>query len=95
MVLDHGGTEVKLEPRQLACGLGMFNILDGALPGRAGSGLVRMSAETGHYFDPTVGEPRAQTFLDDADLPGNRLFGQGSALRVGKFLVTTKRAGSS
>ncbi len=92
MVLDHGGTEATVEPRQLACGMGMFNILDGALPGRAGSGLVRLAGMKDFYYDPTTGAPHPQSFVDDASLESNRLFGQGASLQVRRFVVSTRRA---
>jgi hypothetical protein len=93
MMLDHGGVEQRVAPRQLACGMGMFNILDGALPGRAGSGLVRLTTAPQHYFDPVTGEPTPQRFLDNASLKSNRLFGQGADLRVRDFVVSSRRAG--
>ncbi|WP_433859343.1 DUF6081 family protein [Streptomyces kronopolitis] len=93
LVSDHGGTEEKVEPRQLACGMGMFNILDAAQPGRAGSGLVRLNTDSDFYYDPVVGPPRAETFVDEVSLVGNRLFGQGASLHMRKISVTTKRAG--
>lgn len=90
LMLDHGGTDQLVTPRQLAAGIGVFTILDGALPGRSGSGLVRLTPATGHYFNPLTGPPTAQTFLDDQSLASNRLFGQGAGLRVRRFVVTRR-----
>ncbi|GAU65805.1 hypothetical protein SSP35_02_01720 [Streptomyces sp. NBRC 110611] len=95
LVTDHGGTEGRVEPRQLACGMGMFNFLDGTLPGRPGSGLVRLSGAPDFYFDPVTGEPDPLAFLDDASLASHRLFGQGAELRMGRFTVSSKRTGTS
>ncbi|MFE3458055.1 DUF6081 family protein [Nocardiopsis aegyptia] len=91
MMLDHGGEEQLVEPRQLACGMGMFSILDGSLPGRSSEGLVRLTAASDHYYDPVAGEPVPQTFLDDDSAEAHRLFGQGAGLRVGDFAVTRRR----
>ncbi|MER6050841.1 DUF6081 family protein [Streptomyces sp. NPDC001793] len=95
LVADHGGTEERVTPRQLACGIGMFNILDGALPGSSGPGLVRLSGAPDFYFAPVTGEPDPLAFVDDASLESHRLFGQGAELRVGEFAVSIKRTGMS
>ena len=88
MTLDHGGTEVDVEPRQLACGMGMFTLLDAHRP--SGTGLVRLSSVPDFYFDPEVGEPTPETFLDDESLEENRLFGQGAEISVKKYVVSSK-----
>jgi hypothetical protein len=88
LVLDHGGTDVPVAPSQLALGLGIFTILDGAAPGRPGSGLVRLDAARGHYRDPASGDGAPQAFIDDASLADNRLWGQGAALRVRRLRVS-------
>ncbi|WP_327660080.1 MULTISPECIES: DUF6081 family protein [unclassified Streptomyces] len=93
LLLDHGGTPASVTPRQLTFGLGMFDALDFARPGVAGSGLVRLTTEEGHYFDPVRGEPAPQSFLDDAARPENRLWGQGAALGVRRFLVSSRNSG--
>nr|BAU98034.1 hypothetical protein [Streptomyces sp. RI-77] len=93
LVLDHGGTPTSVTPRQLTFGLGMFVALDFARPGVAGSGLVRLTDEAGHYFDPVHGEPTPQSFLDADSRPENRLWGQGAALGVRRFLVSSRNAG--
>ncbi|MFD7813864.1 DUF6081 family protein [Streptomyces sp. NPDC059785] len=89
MLLDHGGTEATVAPRQLTGGIGLFDALDGARSGTAGSGLVRLTAEAGHYFDPVLGEPSPQTFLDDDSRPEHRLWGQGAAVQVRRFTVSS------
>ena len=89
MMLDHGGVESLAEPQQLEFGMGMFSILDGGLPGRSGSGLVRLSGADSFYFDPVIGEPEPQTFLDDESLESNRLFGQGAELGVARFVISS------
>ena len=90
MTLDHGGVEQTVAPNQLACGMGMFTLLDGHLP--SGTGLVRLSSVDGFYFDPEVGEPTPETFLDDESLEQNRLFGQGAELSMTKYVISSKRA---
>ena len=90
MTLDHGGVEQPVAPNQLACGMGMFTLLDGHLP--SGTGLVRLSSVDGFYFDPEVGEPTPETFLDDESLEQNRLFGQGAELSVTKYVISSKPA---
>jgi hypothetical protein len=91
MVLDHGGTETLAQPRQLACGMGMFTLLDASRPGSQNPGLVRLSTAQGFYFNPFVGQPTAQRFVDDSSQPSKRLFGQGAELKVGDFIVSSRR----
>lgn len=86
LAIDHGGEPRRVEPKQITCGLGLLSLLDGQLPGQPA--LVRLSSAENFYFDPRVGEPKPQTFLDDESLPGNRLFGQGARLDVSKVVVT-------
>ena len=90
MVLDHGGTETLVRPRQLACGMGMFTLLDASRPGSANPGLVRPSTAPNFYFTPFIGQPTAQTFVDDASQPTNRLFGQGAELKVRGYVVSSR-----
>jgi hypothetical protein len=90
LVIDHGGTEQPVEPRQLRCGMGLLSLLDGELPGQ--SALVRLSSAPSFYFDPTVGEPEPQTFLDEESLDSNRLFGQGAGLSMSRYVVTSAPA---
>ncbi len=90
MTIDHGGVPETVSPKQLACGMGMFTLLDADQP--SGTALVRLSSVPGFYFDPAVGEPTPQTFLDEESLAGNRLFGQGAEIRVTKYVVSSRRA---
>ncbi|UNO43004.1 DUF6081 family protein [Streptomyces sp. MST-110588] len=91
MMLDHGGVEQTVQLKQLELSLGLFTTLDGGRPGRAGSGLVRLTTEAGHYFDPAVGEPTPERFRDEASAPGSRLWGQGAGLNVRRVRVTRRR----
>jgi hypothetical protein len=84
MLLDHGGIEESVTPRQLAPGMGMFSMLDGVRPD--GYGLVRLSNLPDFYFDPHREAP--PRFVDEASRPESRLFGQGAELRVRRYVVT-------
>lgn len=88
LVLDHGGTEEPVSPRQLTCGYGMFTFLDAGFAGAPG--LVRLSSTPGYYFAPRTGEPCPQTFLDEQSLPANRLWGQGLKLTSGPMIVSSE-----
>jgi hypothetical protein len=88
MTIDHGGTPTTVSPNQLACGMGMFTLLDAEQP--SGTALVRLSSVPGFYFDPEVGEPAPQVFLDDESAASNRLFGQGAEIRVKKYVVSSR-----
>jgi len=93
MVIDHGGVEQTVVPRQLNCGMGMFSLLDasdGSQPG-----LVRLSKTPNFYFMPSKGEPSLQTFVDEASLPGSRLFGQGVEFRIGTYRVSSTLVGAA
>ena len=87
MTLDHGGDEEVVSPRQLDCGMGQFSLLDAHLP--SGTGLVRLSDAPGFYFDPEVGPPAPERFVDDRSLLSNRLFGQGAELLVRRYVVSS------
>lgn len=91
MLLDHGGEDTLISPRQLACGMGMFTLLDAVLPGS--TGLVRLSEAPGFYFSPRLGEPAPAEFVDASSADHSRLFGQGAELRVRKYGVSTRRTG--
>ncbi|MER5865966.1 DUF6081 family protein [Kitasatospora sp. NPDC002040] len=86
LVLDLGGTEERVTPRQLSCGIAMFAILDGAGPN--GRGLVRLTDQD-TYYAPRTGAPTPQTFADEQSLPGNRLWGQGGRLDVERVTVSS------
>lgn len=90
MTIDHGGTEELVAPRQLNGGMGTFTLLDGHLP--SGQGLVRLSSAPNAYFDPSVGEPAPETFVDEESRPTSRLFGQGAGMQIKRYLVTTGRS---
>jgi hypothetical protein len=89
MMIDYGGTETLVEPRQLNCGMGLFSVLDGGVPGAPGTGLVRLSNAESHYFDPPFGEPSPQTFHDDRSQSTSRLFGQGASLNMRRYVVSS------
>jgi hypothetical protein len=42
------------------------------------------------YFDPDVGEPSSQLFVENSSADGNRLFGQGAELWVQRYIVTSR-----
>ncbi|MGR4881625.1 DUF6081 family protein [Streptomyces sp. LARHCF249] len=90
LILDHGGTQETVSPRQLSCGIGTFTLLDAE--GADGRGLVRLSDRPDYYFDPDLGAPHEQGFLDDAGSPANRLWGQGVQLQVGRVGVSSRPA---
>ncbi len=85
MLLDLGGADELVSPRQLDFGMGLFTLLDGAAG--AGPGLVRLSSEL-RYFAPDRGEPHELAFVDEASTPESRLFGQGAELRLAAYAVT-------
>lgn len=89
LILDLGGTEEEVAPRQLSCGFGMFTLLDAEAPGAPEGGLVRLSSQPNLYFDPDHGAPTPQQFVDDLSLPGNRLWGQGVELKVDYMRVSS------
>ncbi|MGW2301898.1 DUF6081 family protein [Streptomyces sp. NPDC001809] len=90
LVLDHGGTEVDVRPRQLSCGMGLFTILDGAQPGAADDrALVRLSPAQNRYFKPAVGAPVPQSFHDDTSAESSRLFGQGASIDMRRMIVSS------
>jgi hypothetical protein len=88
LTLDHGGVEEDVIPQQLDFGMGLFTLLDGRLP--SGDALVRLSADRSVYFDPNLGEPTAQTFVDEGSSPDSRLFNQGAELQVRRFVVQSQ-----
>jgi hypothetical protein len=96
MVLDHGGAEALVQPRQLACGMGMFTLLDASRPGQQGpaaisDGLVRLSTALNFYFHTGLGQPTPQTFADPASAASSRLFGQGAELNARRLVVSSRR----
>jgi uncharacterized protein DUF6081 len=90
MTLDLGGVEEDVSPRQLACGMGTFTLLDGFLP--SGIGLVRISEQS--YFNPLNGKPVTDSFFfDNQSSPSNRIFGQGAELAVRRYTVSNRDVG--
>lgn len=89
LVLDHGGVEEMVRPRQFAPGMGLFTILDGGGPD--GFGLVRLSDQPDLYFDPRREAPAR--FVDEASLPESRLFGQGAEIHTRRYTVAWAPAG--
>ena len=87
LLVDHGGEETLIEPRQLNCGMGTFTALDYGRPGQRA--LARISSNENYYFSTATGEPDPQTFFDDESLESNRLFGQGAEIWVGRYEVTS------
>lgn len=90
MTLDHGGVEALVSPNQLVCGMGMFTLLDGHLP--SGIGLVRIVSAPDYYFNPELGAPAPETFVDDESLESSRLFGQGAQIDVRRYYVVDRPA---
>jgi len=84
MIIDHGGTEQSVTMNQLACGMGMFTLLDGT--SSWGSGLVRLSNAPGFYYHPHESS-WGQWFVDDNSNDSSRLFGQGAYFHVGSYSV--------
>jgi Family of unknown function (DUF6081) len=87
LLLDHGGTEQSFVPTQLDCGMGLFSLLDGH--GAQNKGLVQLSAMPNFYFNPTVGAPTPEVFVDSQSRPAGRLFGQGAILTARRPSVGT------
>lgn len=90
LLVDHGGEETLVQPRQLNFGMGMFTALDYGRPDQRA--LVRVSSTENYYFSTATGEPEPQTFLDDESLESNRLFGQGAEIWVGRYEVSSTPA---
>ncbi|MGI3230929.1 DUF6081 family protein [Streptomyces sp. GTA36] len=89
--LDEGGEETLVRPRQLNAGLGLLTLLDASWP--TDKGLVRLSARKHTtYYRPSVGAPQEQTFADEDSTDAGRLFGQGAAVRLGSYRVTSRRS---
>ncbi|MEU0087019.1 DUF6081 family protein [Streptomyces sp. NPDC006274] len=99
LIIDLGGREELVAPRQLAPGFGMFVLLDADAPHlgtdrdggpRADGALVKLT-DTTSYYDPDAGAPVPQTFVDPDSRPGNRLWGQGARLDVRQLSITGAR----
>ncbi|MBP2585766.1 hypothetical protein J3A78_006244 [Streptomyces sp. PvR006] len=88
LTLDEGGVEGRVAPRQLNCGMGLLSLLDGSYP--TGKGLVRLSVHT-NYFEPSVGEPRQESFVDERSAEASRIYGQGGEFRMKNLVVSSVR----
>lgn len=88
LLIDLGGVGQSLRPRQLAFGLGLFTLLDGALGDRPP--LVRLSDALTYHSPRRAGA--AVSFVDEASRPGSRLFGQGAELLVESYAIRQEPA---
>jgi hypothetical protein len=86
MIIDHGGTEQWVTMNQLACGMGMFTMLDGVSDGGWGGGLVRLSSVPNFYYVPYMSSWE-QWFFDYNSSDSSRIFGQGAFFQVGTYSV--------
>jgi hypothetical protein len=84
LLIDLGGAERLVRPRQLAFGVGLFTLLDGALGD--GPGLVRLSDRSSYYSPRDAGRPLR--FVDEDSLPQSRLFGQGAEVSVRSYVIS-------
>ena len=87
ILIDHGGQDVIVSPAQLDCGMALFDFLDGYGP--EGMGLVQIDPASTSYFDPHTGAPARMSFVDPSSDSDMRLFGQGAALQVRRFVVAS------
>lgn len=85
LLLDYRGQDALVTPHRLNGGLALVTLLDGASAG--GPELVRLSSAEDFYFHPGKGAPQDQAFVDEESRPESRLFGQGAALSVSRFVV--------
>lgn len=84
ILLDHGGIDTVVRPNGFRFGFGCFTLLDMKDYWNSTStyGLVRLNDGVGSpdYIDPP-------NFVDESSLPSNRLWGQGSVLKLKSFKV--------
>lgn len=90
LTLDHGGIEEIVDMKQMSCGMGLFTLLDARRPGERS--LVRLSEIPGTYFNPDLGEPFEENFVDNSSLESSRLFGQGSSMKIRRYIVSSMPA---
>lgn len=90
MLLDRGGEDMIFSPDQLDCGMGTFTFLDGFGPTQRA--LVQIDADEDTYFNPRWGEPFGVSFLDPTSAVKKRLFGQGAAMQVRRYVVSSRPA---
>lgn len=81
--IDNGGVDAEARPRQLICGFGSQTALHHHGP--TDRGLVRLTRAEDYYYNPTLGYPVPETFVDESSLLGSRLFGQGVVFRILRF----------
>jgi hypothetical protein len=86
LLIDLGGAEQEVRPRQLTFGIGLFTLLDGAIGD--GPGLVRLSDQSS-YHAPRVAARRL-SFVDEHSRPESRLFSQGAELSVHSYVVSRR-----
>jgi len=89
LIIDLGGTEELVSVPQLACGIGLFTLLDAKQPNTQTPALVRLSSETS-YYDPAYGAPDPQRFVDEQSLQPSRLWGQGAELTASRLVVHSR-----
>lgn len=85
MLTDEGGTDMIFSPDQLDCAMGTFTFLDGYGPTQRG--LVQLDADNASYVNPRTGG--SLTFVDPASTLHDRLFGEGAAMQVERFVVSS------
>jgi hypothetical protein len=67
--------------------MGLFTLMDGH--GAQNKGLAQLSASSNFYFNPTLGAPTPEVFVDQRSLEASRLFGQGAILTARRPSVGT------
>jgi hypothetical protein len=85
LLLNEGGDEQLVPPRQVTQGGGTFTILDGT--DANGKGPARPNSAAHYYFQTKVGAPTSATFLDISALPENRLSRQGAQLPMANVIA--------
>jgi hypothetical protein len=90
LVIDLGGREETVVPRQLAFGMGLFTLLDAAIGG--GPALVQLSDRL-TYLSPSQGALQPLAFVDATSRPESRLFGQGAEMHVEFYTVAYAELG--
>lgn len=81
-MLDHGGDDTNVAPASFRYGFGSFTLLDMQdYHNPNNTSLVRLNDNTGpDYVTPN-------SFYDDISLEENRLWGQGTIMKVSKFKI--------
>jgi hypothetical protein len=86
IILDHGGSPALAEPRQLVCGMALYQLLDGGLP-PSNRGLVDLGAAPYLY-------PESFVFATAGEADNPYVFGQGAQLEVKRYEVVSVESGS-